>query len=562
MIIAIVSCFGMVGILLPTQSEAHVASRAKDSLSLVMLYQTLGGEQWLENSRWLSDRPIDQWARVTVEDDRVVGLDLALNNLTGHMPDSLPGLDGLLVFWLSNNELQGEIPVYANMSSLQEFDLGFNAFTGTIPDSLRELQNLKALWLNDNLLSGTVPVSLSHLENLSFLNLSDNLLGGDLPNELAELDTLSYIDVSGNSFTSLPDFSNSRVIANIRCHNNQLDFVDLLPNASVRNFVYAPQDTVGVYVDTTVVGGSTLRLYVQDPQQGNVYQWFFNGSPLAAERDTLFEEYNMTNAKAGLYHYETMNPALPELSIVARPTLVRLTLSQPVLRDTVICRGRSLRLNPQVQGGILPYTITWSPGNAVTDSTSLLTFANLQDDTTTLSLTVRDAVGTTVNSTMAVVVADFPDKPSILKSGNALYATTKGNAYQWQYNGKAIPGARDSVYILNIPGFYSVVVSNFGCSRESEELRVDSLATSIDHEASSPFFQWHCDDKVIRLLTNVQNGTPVSVDVYELHGFRRSVTWRREQNGIRIDAHTLPAGTYAVVAKIGTHIVRTVVVLP
>ena len=82
-----------------------------DRDELVEFHEATGGPNWHNDTDWLSHAPLDDWHGVdTVMDDRVTGLKLPSNNLSGPIPTVLGDLTGLEVLDLSRNGLTGKIP--------------------------------------------------------------------------------------------------------------------------------------------------------------------------------------------------------------------------------------------------------------------------------------------------------------------------------------------------------------------------------------------------------------------------------------------------------------------
>ena len=55
-----------------------------DCAALVALYEATDGDNWENNTHWLSDQPLDEWFGVTTDDDgRVTKLELGDNQLSG-----------------------------------------------------------------------------------------------------------------------------------------------------------------------------------------------------------------------------------------------------------------------------------------------------------------------------------------------------------------------------------------------------------------------------------------------------------------------------------------------
>lgn len=90
-----------------------------DSLALVGLYNNTGGTNWQRKANWLTGRVAD-WEGVTVSGDRVTGLALANNNLSGSIPASFMNLSALqFVNFAGNNLSTGAVNLPANMLSIQ-----------------------------------------------------------------------------------------------------------------------------------------------------------------------------------------------------------------------------------------------------------------------------------------------------------------------------------------------------------------------------------------------------------------------------------------------------------
>ena len=176
--------------------------------ALVTFYNATDGPNWKDNTNWLTDAPLGDWAGVSADtivvNGRVVGecvtqLWLNSNRLKGELPADLGSLLTLAELDLSNNQLSGEIPAeLGDLPTLRRLDLAENQLSGKIPAELGSLLNLQLLDLSDNQLSGEIPAELGGLPTLQRLDLSDNQLSGEIPAELGNIPTL-YLD--GNRLT-------------------------------------------------------------------------------------------------------------------------------------------------------------------------------------------------------------------------------------------------------------------------------------------------------------------------------------------------------------------------
>jgi len=174
----------------PVEVEVHRddfgrrATSSPDRDVLVALYHATDGDNWTNNTNWLSDAPLASWHGVTTDDDgRVVKLEPWGNQLRGTIPPELGRLTKLEHLAFSENQLRGGIP-----------------------PELGRLVNLELLMLNDNQLRGTIPPELANLSRLRILLIGGtNHLTGCIPEalgaaavgDLAAL-RLPYCDANGS----------------------------------------------------------------------------------------------------------------------------------------------------------------------------------------------------------------------------------------------------------------------------------------------------------------------------------------------------------------------------
>ncbi len=175
--------------------------------SLSALYVATDGDNWTNNSGWdttmvPTEGEFADWYGIMSVQDRVIGLDLYENNLSGMLPVEWTGLSELEILFLSFNSLSGPIPAeLGQLSELRVMDLDGNLLSGEIPAELGQLLALQELWLNVNSLSGPIPTELGQLSQLRLLTLNSNSLSESIPAELGQLSELRFLWLADNSLS-------------------------------------------------------------------------------------------------------------------------------------------------------------------------------------------------------------------------------------------------------------------------------------------------------------------------------------------------------------------------
>ncbi|MDE2870807.1 MAG: Ig-like domain-containing protein [Gemmatimonadota bacterium] len=157
-------------------ATVEVAEQLTDREILEIFYEATGGEDWTDDTNWLSDEDLDDWFGVSADDGKVGWLSLGDNNLVGTIPPELGGLDELFSLGLRYNELSGPIPA-----------------------ELSKFRGLRDLYLYGNAgISGMLPPEMGYTGGLEYLNVTDTDLSGPVPLTFANLDlTRFYFDSDG-----------------------------------------------------------------------------------------------------------------------------------------------------------------------------------------------------------------------------------------------------------------------------------------------------------------------------------------------------------------------------
>ncbi|KAJ3063656.1 hypothetical protein HDU98_000540 [Podochytrium sp. JEL0797] len=127
-------------------------------------------------------------------------LNLACNQLSGHIPPDLGLLRNLTKLTLDNSKLTGSIPPeLKQLKQLESLSLANNKLTGPIPVELYALVGLKFLNLGSNRLTGGIDSEIGGMTVLCDLALHNNRLTGQIPRSILNLTKLEECELEGNA---------------------------------------------------------------------------------------------------------------------------------------------------------------------------------------------------------------------------------------------------------------------------------------------------------------------------------------------------------------------------
>lgn len=187
-----------------SKSNYKGKANEQDSLALVAIYNATDGNNWNDNTNWLTGNVVD-WYGITLDSNgRVAEIHLYGTwgdrfNMVGNIPTEIGNLTSLTVLHLSYNQLTDSIPSeIGNLTSLTILDLAHNYLSGSILAEIGNLTNLGILDLASNYLSGSIPAEIGNLTSLTKLNLYGNELTGSIPDEIGNLTNLDILDLFAN----------------------------------------------------------------------------------------------------------------------------------------------------------------------------------------------------------------------------------------------------------------------------------------------------------------------------------------------------------------------------
>ncbi|WP_380589124.1 T9SS type A sorting domain-containing protein [Saccharicrinis sp. FJH65] len=325
-----------------------------DSLALVALYNSTGGENWVKSDNWLVGN-VDTWYGIVCENQKVKAINLSGNNLKGVLPDEIYTLtdlryiyisfnqvsgalkDGignlnmLEVLWASNNQMSGHIPAgIGSTDSLKTLYLNDNQFDGSVPETMGTLHKLENINLSKNSFSGAIPHSIGNLLNLKYLILNDNGFTDSVPDELANLSKLRTLKLDNNYFTYIPDLSGLVQLTNtpgnvvFTIHTNYLDFTDLEKNMSIigDQSNYYPQRTFPLTTLKNLHPGDSVYLnmpnssFIDTGDSKTTYRYLLSNKVVQGWSDESgYVVKSATYVDNGSYICEVRHDDFPDMSI-------------------------------------------------------------------------------------------------------------------------------------------------------------------------------------------------------------------------------------------------------
>ncbi|MEQ9376204.1 MAG: BspA family leucine-rich repeat surface protein [Imperialibacter sp.] len=152
-------------------------------------------------------------------------------------------------------------------------------------------------------------------DRVTGITLPSNNLAGDVPARLGDMRRLTVIDLNDNEISSLPALTNIIQLNTLDVRNNRLQFDDLEPNIGIASMTYAPQKLTGQARDEKIAVNTEVTVEVPVGGTANSYQWYRNGSSIAAGTSSTYQLGPIRYENMGSYELEITNSKVAGLSL-------------------------------------------------------------------------------------------------------------------------------------------------------------------------------------------------------------------------------------------------------
>lgn len=208
-----------------TVKKHRIEARMIQRYILALFYFATSPKNWNNHFNFLSSKSECEWNTVDAfynnndnddeyaysfirgnicdEDENVISIVFANNNLNGTIVEELYGLKSLEQLFLQKNQfLHGQIPsTLGRLPALRQLFLFDNSLDGTLAPELFHAKNINTLNLQRNFISGSIPSTIENLKSMVVLSLSENKLKGSIPDSIYSLTSLAGLELFENALT-------------------------------------------------------------------------------------------------------------------------------------------------------------------------------------------------------------------------------------------------------------------------------------------------------------------------------------------------------------------------
>ncbi|UZO80676.1 hypothetical protein NBT05_17255 [Aquimarina sp. ERC-38] len=300
---------------------------ATEKQALIEFYHQLDGDNWTNNSNWLSNEKVCNWFGVTVEEGHITEIELIKNNLNGEITSVIENFTSLRKLnFKANSVYLGDI-AYERLVNLEELVLVQCIKEIPIPSDIGKLPKIRVLALANNKHTGTIPEELGNLSTIWRLYLSGNNLTGGVPQSFTQFRNMDINFRSNNLSGTLPDPPTDAGNVGMRWYfgENNFIFKDIEDKFTAYKDAgvlldFGVQNKVGTLDTLKIVAGQPLTINADELQsENNQYQWYKNGSLIPNATSKTFTISETSLEDVGTYHFIATNDKVPGLSLERNP---------------------------------------------------------------------------------------------------------------------------------------------------------------------------------------------------------------------------------------------------
>jgi photosystem II stability/assembly factor-like uncharacterized protein len=318
-----------------------------------------------------------------------------------------------------------------------------------------------------------------------------------------------------------------------------------------------PVFTLVVPVERSICGGKSLEFKVLGTTPASWYEWFRNGQQIANANSA-----NLIIFESGTYEVRATNNAgctrTSEKVVINPPYQISLITEG----KTTFCEGENVKLSVQSTNSSLSGYQWYRNGTAIPGASISSYVATASGD---YAIETVDVLGCkALSETKQIVAKALPAKPVITGTVALIMYSSSPSGNQWYRNGVAIAGATTDSYAPSQSGFYTVQVTQEGCTGPMSNA-FEYIITATPPTVAAASVTLYPNPAGERLYVSLAGlSGAVQVELLNAAGQRvRSgeVPSASQQSVLPLELKGLPAGTYLVRVRSGTFTKTSPVIL-